>query len=104
MFLEQVAQNATTWSRTLQELSNLKVEFEQIKEILFKTHNSLQSYSLELKTMQRTLKNHDKELVTVKGQLNKVQHENQNLSNKLNEVEYVIRKIEILQQKYVELN
>jgi hypothetical protein len=33
MFLEQVAQNATTLLRTLQELSNLKVELEQVKEI-----------------------------------------------------------------------
>jgi hypothetical protein len=41
MFFEQVAQNATTWLRTLQELSNLRVEFEQIKEILSKTHNCL---------------------------------------------------------------
>jgi hypothetical protein len=37
MFLKQVAQNATTWSRTLQELSNLKVEFEQVKENLSET-------------------------------------------------------------------
>jgi uncharacterized protein YoxC len=42
--------------------------------------------------MQRTLKNHDKELVTIKGQLNRVQHENQNLSNKLNEVKQDARK------------
>jgi len=28
MFLEQVAQNATTWFEALQELSNLKIEFE----------------------------------------------------------------------------
>jgi hypothetical protein len=41
MFLEQVAQNATTWSRTLQELSNLRVEFEHVKENLFETHNHL---------------------------------------------------------------
>jgi len=34
MFLEQVVQNATTWSRMLQELSNLKVEFEQARENL----------------------------------------------------------------------
>jgi uncharacterized protein YeeX (DUF496 family) len=54
--------------------------------------------------MQLTFKNHDKELVTMKGQLNKVQHENHNLSNKLKEVEHVIRKIENLQQEYVELN
>jgi hypothetical protein len=37
MFLKQVAQNATTWSGTLQELSNLKVEFEQVKENLSET-------------------------------------------------------------------
>jgi SMC interacting uncharacterized protein involved in chromosome segregation len=54
--------------------------------------------------MQRTLKNCDKELVIVKGQLNKVQYENQNLSNKLNEAEQATRKIENLQQKYFELN
>jgi hypothetical protein len=30
MFLKQVAQNATTWSKTLQELLNLIVEFEQV--------------------------------------------------------------------------
>jgi hypothetical protein len=41
MFLEQVAQNATSWSRTLQELSNLRIEFEQVKENLFETHNHL---------------------------------------------------------------
>jgi hypothetical protein len=41
MFLEQVAQNAMTLSRTLQELSNLRVEFEQVKENLFETHNHL---------------------------------------------------------------
>jgi hypothetical protein len=35
--------------------------------------------------MQKTLKNHDKELVTVKGQMNKVQLENQILSNTLKE-------------------
>jgi hypothetical protein len=31
MILKQVVQNATTWSKTLQELSNLRVEFEQVK-------------------------------------------------------------------------
>jgi hypothetical protein len=41
MFLTQVAQNATTWLGTLQELSNFRVEFEQIKEKLFETHNHL---------------------------------------------------------------
>jgi hypothetical protein len=41
-----------------------------------KTHNYLQTCSLELETMQKTLKNHDKERVTVKGQLNMVQHDN----------------------------
>jgi len=39
MFLNQVAQNATTWLGTLQELSNFKVEFEHIKKNLSKTHN-----------------------------------------------------------------
>jgi predicted RNase H-like nuclease (RuvC/YqgF family) len=43
-------------------------------------------------------------LVTVKGQLNKVQHENQNLSNKLKEAKWVVRKIENLQQEYAEFN
>jgi uncharacterized protein YoxC len=52
-----------------------------------RTHNLLQTYSLELEIIQRTLKNRDKELVTIKGQMNKVQHENQNLSNKLNQAE-----------------
>jgi hypothetical protein len=52
MFLEQVVQNATTWLKTLQELSNLRVEFEQIKENLSKTHNCQQICSLKLKTMQ----------------------------------------------------
>jgi hypothetical protein len=33
MFLKQVVQNATNWPRTLQELSNLKVECEQVKKI-----------------------------------------------------------------------
>jgi hypothetical protein len=41
MFLEQVVQNATTWSWSLQKLSNFRVEFEQIKENLFQTHNHL---------------------------------------------------------------
>jgi len=77
MFLKKVAQNATTWSKKLQELSNLRVEFEQVKKNMFETHNCLQTYSLKLETMQKTLKNHDKELVIVKGQ--------KNLSNKLNE-------------------
>jgi hypothetical protein len=36
---------------------------------MFETHNRLQTYNLELKTMQKTLKNRDKELVTVKGQM-----------------------------------
>jgi hypothetical protein len=48
MFSEQVVQNATTWSWTLQELSNLRVEFEQVKENLFGTHNCLQTCNLEL--------------------------------------------------------
>jgi uncharacterized protein YoxC len=60
------------------------------------THNHLQTCSLELEIVQKTLKNHDKQLVTIKGQLNKVQHENQNLFNKLKEVEQVVRKIENL--------
>jgi hypothetical protein len=46
MFLEQVVPNATTWLGTVQELSNLKVEFEQVKENLPETHNCLQTYSL----------------------------------------------------------
>jgi hypothetical protein len=41
MYLKQVVQNATTWLGTLQELSNLKVQFEQVKENLFKTPNHL---------------------------------------------------------------
>jgi hypothetical protein len=41
MFLDQVAQNAITWLGTLQKLSNFRVEFEQIKENLFETHNHL---------------------------------------------------------------
>jgi septal ring factor EnvC (AmiA/AmiB activator) len=77
-FLEQVVQNTTTWFGTLQ-----KVKLEQIKENLFETHNHLQTYSLKLKIVQKILKNYDKELVKVKGQMNRVQHENQNLSNKL---------------------
>ncbi len=97
MFLKQLVQNATTQLRTLQELSNLKVEFEQVKENLSETtHNHMQTCSLELERVQRTLKNNDKELVIVKGQLNKVQHENQNMSNKLNEAKQVVRKIENL--------
>jgi septal ring factor EnvC (AmiA/AmiB activator) len=67
----------------LQGLSNLRIEFEQVKGTLFETHNRLQTCSLELKTLQKTLKNHDKELITIKGQLSKVQHENKKLSNKL---------------------
>jgi len=52
MFLEQVVLNAITWSGTLQELSNLRVEFEQVKENLSKTHNRLRTYSLELEIVQ----------------------------------------------------
>jgi chromosome segregation ATPase len=104
MFFEQVAQNATTWSRTLQELANLRVEFEQSKENLFETHNCLQTYSLKLEIVHKTLKNRDKELVIIKGQLNKVQHENQNLSNKLKEAKQLVRQTKNLQQKYVKLN
>ncbi len=96
MFWEQIAQNATTWLRTLQKLSNLRVEFKQVKENLSKTHNHQQTYSLKLETEQRTLKNRDKKLVIVKGQLNRVQHENENLSIKLNEAEHAARKIENL--------
>ncbi len=40
MFLEQVAQKATTWSRTLQELAKLKIKFEQSKKNSFETHNA----------------------------------------------------------------
>jgi septal ring factor EnvC (AmiA/AmiB activator) len=60
---------------------------------LFETHNRLQTCSLKLKTLQKALKNHDKELVTIKGQLSKVQHENHNLLNKLNDVEQATRKL-----------
>jgi hypothetical protein len=45
MLSDQVAQNATTWLRTLQELSNLIIEFEQIKGNLFETHICLQTCS-----------------------------------------------------------
>jgi len=72
MFLEQTTQNATTWSRTLDELANLIVEFEKTKKKLFATSNGLQTCSLKLEIMQQIFKNCDKELVTVKGQLIKV--------------------------------
>jgi hypothetical protein len=36
MFLKQVAQNATTWLETLQELLNLSIQFEQVKENLLR--------------------------------------------------------------------
>ncbi len=36
MFLKQAAQNATTQSRTLQELANFRVEYEETKENLSK--------------------------------------------------------------------
>jgi hypothetical protein len=51
MFLEQATQNATTESGTLDELTNLIVEFEQTKEILSIMSNCLQTCSLELETM-----------------------------------------------------
>jgi hypothetical protein len=37
---------------TLQKLSNLRVEFEQVKENMSDTHNHLQAYSLELEIVQ----------------------------------------------------
>jgi hypothetical protein len=49
-----------TWLGTLQELANLRVEYEQIRENMSKTNNRLQTYSLELEIMQQTFKNHDK--------------------------------------------
>jgi hypothetical protein len=72
MFLEQVVQNATTSSITLQKLSNLRIEFEKIKENLSKNHDHLQTYTLELETVESILEKCDKELITSKGQLNKV--------------------------------
>jgi 23S rRNA G2445 N2-methylase RlmL len=39
MFLEQAAQNATTWSRIMQELANFGVEYEQTKENMFETND-----------------------------------------------------------------
>jgi ribosome-binding protein aMBF1 (putative translation factor) len=71
---------------------------------MFETHNCLQTYNLKLKIVQKILRNYDKELVKAKGQMNRVQHENQNLSNKLKEAKQVVRKIENLQQKYARLN
>jgi hypothetical protein len=53
-------------------LSNLRVEFEQVKENLFETHNRLQTCSLELEIVQKTLKSCDKELVTIKKQMKRV--------------------------------
>ncbi len=53
MFLEQVAQNATTWSGTLQELSNIRVEFKQGKENMYETHNCLQNCSLKLNNVKK---------------------------------------------------
>jgi len=41
MFWKQVVQNATTWLGTLQELSNLRVEFEQVEDNLSESHNCL---------------------------------------------------------------
>ncbi len=104
MFLKQVAQNATTWLGTLQKLANLRIEYEQIKENLFETNNCLQTYNIKLETMQQTLKFCDKKLVIIKGQLNKVQHENQNLSNKLKKAEHAVSKIENLQHEYAKFN
>jgi hypothetical protein len=46
----------------LQDLSNLKIEFEQVKENLFETHNCLQTYSLKIELAQKTLKNRDKKI------------------------------------------
>ncbi len=104
MFLEQVVQNATTSSITLQKLSNLRIEFEKIKENLSKNHDHLQTYTLELETVESILEKCDKELITSKGQLNKVQHENQNMSNELIEAEQATRKTKNLQQEYAKLN
>jgi hypothetical protein len=36
--------------------------------------------------------------------MNRVQHENQNLSNKLKEAKQVVKKTKNLQQEYVKLN
>jgi hypothetical protein len=41
MFLKQVGQIATTYLGTLQELSNLRIEFEQVKENMSETYNHL---------------------------------------------------------------
>ncbi len=60
MFLKQAAQNATTWSRIMQELANLKVEYEQTKDNIFETNNRLQTYSMKLERVQQTLNNCDK--------------------------------------------
>jgi hypothetical protein len=51
MFLKQATQNATTWLGTLDELTNLIVEFEQTKENLSTTSNRLQTCSLKVEIM-----------------------------------------------------
>jgi hypothetical protein len=61
------------------------LKFQHVLVSGHSTKNQLQTCSLELKIVQKTLKNCDKELIIIKGQMNRVQHENQNLSNKLNE-------------------
>jgi uncharacterized protein YoxC len=68
-----------------------------------KTHTHLQTYSLELKIVQKTLKNCDKELVIVKGQMNRVQHENQNLSNKLKEANKLLGKLKTYSKSMLSL-
>jgi hypothetical protein len=67
MFLEHSTHNSTTWFETLQEIANLRFDYEQIKKNVFETNNYLQTCNPKLKTMEQTLKNHDKEIFTVKG-------------------------------------
>jgi hypothetical protein len=52
VFFEEVVQNATTWLGTSQELTNLRIEYEQIEENLFETNNHLQTCSLKLERMR----------------------------------------------------
>jgi endo-1,4-beta-mannosidase len=72
MFFEQATHNATTWLGILEGLTNLSVECEKTKHNLYETNNQLQTHSIELTTMQQTLKNHKKELATIKVQFIKV--------------------------------
>ncbi len=102
-FFEQATLIAQTWPQIVDNLTDLRSKYNNVKNLLKNKNNQLQACYLKLVNRKQALQNQEKDLATMKAQLLKQQTKSKHLVTKGVEVERAIKKAKTLQFEYNEL-